>query len=107
MTVPPCLRLGFGEPPLDRYPEICSAFAHSSRSKWAGTDRAEPDGLISRIMGKARATGRGDAVWRKIDAPFVHAGQAGGSNWSIVYPPRRGRPQLSQPSGTPAKRSPS
>jgi len=83
MTEPPCSRLRSGEPPLDRYSEICSAFAHCLLSKRAGKDRAEPDSLISRIMREARDV-QGDAVQSEVDAPFARRLGAVTSSFSPV-----------------------
>jgi hypothetical protein len=69
LTVPPCPWLGSGKPALDRYPEICSASAHCSRSKGRVMIERSRAGPISQISGEAR-----DVVARrsgKVEVRFV------------------------------------
>jgi hypothetical protein len=66
-TAPPCLRLRSGEPPLDCYTKICSAFAHRphpSREDRASALRGQLQGRGLRVIGTR--------TWRLTDLGSKH-----------------------------------
>jgi DNA-binding transcriptional LysR family regulator len=78
-TAPPCLRLRSGEPPLDRYPKICSPFAHRphpSREDRASAVRSQLHGRGPRVIGTR--------TWRLTDLGSKHMLLKEGIGWGYM-----------------------
>src|SRR4029077_2900998 len=62
LTVPPCSRLLIWQTPARLPSRNLLSFCSLLSPERAGRDRAEPDGMISRMRGRARTPLRADAV---------------------------------------------